>query len=224
MQEFLGFQFEILSKPHNKNSYIKITKEGKLVFSYPSRFPNKLYNAKQYIMQNQDYIRKNYQDFLQKKNARQKNLQKYVTSYLHKYPNSLIIFDKAYEIDGLSIEILSNILYDKSYKLLCEMADIMKLDFDGLSISYANSYLGQCRNRHIKIDYRNVLSPENLLRYLVIHELSHIRYANHSSKFWNEVGKFYNEYQIAKKEIKILATNHAEVLRHYNLLPKSYKN
>ncbi|RDU72384.1 M48 family peptidase [Helicobacter aurati] len=224
MQEFLGFHFEILSNPRNKNSYIKLTRQGNLIFTYPLRFHNKLEHAKQYIVDNQEALKKHHQRLLKKQDEKQKILQEYLAQYLLRYPNTLRIFDTTYEVSHVNIESLSQILYNKSYSLLHEMANIMRLTFESLRISYAKSYLGQCHGRHIKIDYRNVLCPEYLLRYLIVHELSHIRFPNHSKSFWAEVATYYPNYKAARQEIKSLATKNTEVLQYYHLLPKKLQN
>ena len=42
--------------------------------------------------------------------------------------------------------------------------------------------------------------PE-LIDYVIVHELSHFRFMDHSANFWNEVGKHYPEYKKARKEL-----------------------
>jgi len=40
-----------------------------------------------------------------------------------------------------------------------------------------------------------------LIDYVIVHELSHFRYMDHSSNFWNEVSIHYPEYKKARKEL-----------------------
>ncbi len=40
-----------------------------------------------------------------------------------------------------------------------------------------------------------------LLRYLLIHELSHGRHMNHSKRFWNRVGKFEPDYRCLDRQL-----------------------
>lgn len=42
--------------------------------------------------------------------------------------------------------------------------------------------------------------PE-LIDYVIVHELSHFRYMDHSVNFWNEVSKHYPNYKKARKEL-----------------------
>ncbi len=42
----------------------------------------------------------------------------------------------------------------------------------------------------------------SLIDYVIIHELCHLKEANHSSEFWNEVSKYYPHYKQARKLLK----------------------
>jgi len=42
----------------------------------------------------------------------------------------------------------------------------------------------------------------SLIDYVIIHELCHFKEANHSSRFWNEVNKYYPNYKQARKLLK----------------------
>lgn len=44
--------------------------------------------------------------------------------------------------------------------------------------------------------------PIELMEYVVIHELAHIKYKNHSKKFWNLVEKFCPDYKQREKIFK----------------------
>lgn len=46
--------------------------------------------------------------------------------------------------------------------------------------------------------------PLEVMQYIVIHELAHIKHKNHSKKFWDLVEKFCPEYKIVEKNFKNL--------------------
>lgn len=55
---------------------------------------------------------------------------------------------------------------------------------------------------HIIFDFRSIMLPENLQNYLIVHELCHIKYRNHSNAFWLEVEKFSPDYRKCRKQLK----------------------
>ena len=44
--------------------------------------------------------------------------------------------------------------------------------------------------------------PEQLVRYLCIHELAHTRYFNHSPLFWAEVARHDPDYLVHRQQLK----------------------
>lgn len=53
----------------------------------------------------------------------------------------------------------------------------------------------------ISINYCLLFLQPPLLRYLMIHELSHARHMNHSRRFWAEVGRFEADYRRLDKAL-----------------------
>ena len=47
----------------------------------------------------------------------------------------------------------------------------------------------------ISLNWRLIMAPDEVMRYLVIHELAHQRYMNHSKSFWNQVLSWCPEYR-----------------------------
>ncbi len=51
-----------------------------------------------------------------------------------------------------------------------------------------------------------MLAPLKILDYIVVHELAHLLYPNHSTQFWNEVDKMMPDFQ----ERKVWLREHGE--------------
>lgn len=228
LQEFLGLKYDIESSRRVKSGFrITTFSSGHLLFKFPCNASFKEREAKEYMQENFEQILQTFERLkrresrarlrFDKERAKQEN---YIESYLQNNVNSLFIFGKSYDVATLSIESLSKILYDKALVLLDSIAAWMGLTHPPLRISYCKGYLGQCRRDVIKIDYRNVLSSEDLLRYLITHELSHLRHMDHSARFWAHVESFYPRYKEAKKELITTAKYHTQILKHYGLLPQ----
>jgi predicted metal-dependent hydrolase len=47
-----------------------------------------------------------------------------------------------------------------------------------------------------------ILFPENIVRYLCVHELAHTRHFDHSPHFWTEVARHDSDYLIHRKILK----------------------
>lgn len=58
---------------------------------------------------------------------------------------------------------------------------------------------GSCNNRgELSFNYLLVMTPPWVIDYVIIHELCHLRFLNHSAKFWALVGQFFPEFKKAK--------------------------
>jgi predicted metal-dependent hydrolase len=70
-------------------------------------------------------------------------------------------------------------------------------------LSYATTQWGSCSPRgHIMLNAALLFVPEHLLHYVIVHELAHRLYPNHSKAYWREVARFYPEYEAARKEMR----------------------
>ena len=62
---------------------------------------------------------------------------------------------------------------------------------------------GSCSSKkNITINLELIKYSEKAIRYVILHELSHIKYMNHSKDFWNLVKKYMPEYKEIQKEFK----------------------
>ena len=53
----------------------------------------------------------------------------------------------------------------------------------------------------MKLNWKLVLLPVQLIEYVICHELCHGLQMNHSSKFWENVSKICPDYKKHKKEL-----------------------
>lgn len=79
-----------------------------------------------------------------------------------------------------------------------------------VKVSGAKTRWGSCSGQNaITFSFRLVYAPKEVQRYVVIHELVHIRYKNHSPAFWREVEKFDPLFAVHRKWLK----DHAYLMR-----------
>lgn len=75
-------------------------------------------------------------------------------------------------------------------------AERMGLHPTGVTFRSQKTRWGSCSSQgKISLNWRLVAAPIEALDYVVIHELSHLRYQNHSSRFWQLVSLYSPCYQ-----------------------------
>lgn len=75
----------------------------------------------------------------------------------------------------------------------------------GLTIKGQKTIWGSCTKANkINLNWKILMAPLDIIDYLVVHELAHIRVKNHSRDFWNLVGLTLPDY---KKRSNWLKTN-----------------
>ncbi len=79
-------------------------------------------------------------------------------------------------------------------------ANKMGVAYSVLRIKNSRTRWGSCgKNGSINLNWRLVMAPPEVIEYLVIHELTHTIYRNHSKHFYNFVGKFSPNYKVLEK-------------------------
>ena len=73
-----------------------------------------------------------------------------------------------------------------------------------LKIRKMTTRWGVCnlKNKNITLNYELSKYDMECLDYVIIHELSHFIYPNHSKKFWNQVNKYCSNYKNIRKKLK----------------------
>lgn len=70
-------------------------------------------------------------------------------------------------------------------------------------IKNQSSRWGSCSSKGIiNINWRLMAAPQFVLDYLLVHELSHLRFMNHSKDFWGHVERHYPEYPTSEQWLK----------------------
>lgn len=72
-----------------------------------------------------------------------------------------------------------------------------------ISIKTQKSRWGSCGiHNDININWLLIMAPPEVLEYVVVHELCHIKVKNHSSKFWTLVAEHLPDYQLRRSWLK----------------------
>ncbi len=77
------------------------------------------------------------------------------------------------------------------------------LKYTNFKITSGRKRLGTCSAKGaINFSWRLMMTPRDVIDYVVVHELSHLREHNHSKRFWANVQGLYPNYKQAKLWIK----------------------
>ncbi len=68
--------------------------------------------------------------------------------------------------------------------------------YKSLRLSNARKRWGSCSLKgDVRVNWRLVLAPSEVLDYVVVHELMHLEEKNHGKKFWGRVRQFIPDYE-----------------------------
>ncbi|PKN52634.1 MAG: M48 family peptidase [Deltaproteobacteria bacterium HGW-Deltaproteobacteria-13] len=74
------------------------------------------------------------------------------------------------------------------------------LQHGGIRITSARQRWGSCsEDNSLAFSFRLMMAPPEVIDYVIIHELMHIRQKNHSSKFWNLVVEHTPDYKTHRR-------------------------
>lgn len=78
-----------------------------------------------------------------------------------------------------------------------------ELNVQKLRISSARTRWGSCSTKGtLSFTWRLVMAPQEIVDYVVVHELVHLEIKNHSGKFWSAVGRLMPDYQQRRAWLK----------------------
>ena len=82
-------------------------------------------------------------------------------------------------------------------------ADDMKLAYGRVCIKHQKTRWGSCSGKgNLNFNCLLMLCPLEVIDYVIIHELCHLKHQNHSKDFWNEVEKYMPDYKIHRRWLK----------------------
>lgn len=81
-------------------------------------------------------------------------------------------------------------------KTVEEYSQIMQVTYHNITIKDQKTRWGSCSSKgNLNFNYRLIMAPQEVLTYVVVHELAHRIHMDHSRAFWNQVGKVMPDYE-----------------------------
>ncbi len=83
------------------------------------------------------------------------------------------------------------------------LASQHQLIFRALRITSARSRWGSCSSRGVlNFPWRLVMLPLEIIDYVILHELAHLKIQNHSQHFWNYLEQLHPNYRAPRKWLR----------------------
>ena len=99
----------------------------------------------------------------------------------------------------------------KEYTLNCfkKRVNFYSLNYNLLPkkvlLSNAKTKWGSCNSkREVRLNWRLIQSTEDIVDYVICHELSHLKFMNHSQQFWGLVNEIFPDYKKTQAKLKLI--------------------
>ncbi len=194
----------IINRKKIKNIYFRVKEDLKLYISCNILCTNSY--IEKLILKNKKDIIKMYNNMLSKEVE---------DGYIYYLGNKMkYVYDKKILIDediiyGPSIDKIEEYLKKICINIFNQRLNSIKIQFDNLPefrlrVRTMKTRWGVCNKSSMTVTLNTELIHKDitLIDYVIIHELCHFKYMNHSKSFWNEVEKYYPYYKLARKRLK----------------------
>ena len=79
----------------------------------------------------------------------------------------------------------------------------MGVSVSGITVREQKTRWGSCSSKgNLNFNWKLILAPPEILDYVVVHELCHLKEMNHSPAFWKEVEKVLPDYEKRRQWLK----------------------
>lgn len=185
---------QIIKEKKYKNISLTVNTKGEVIIKAPL-FCNDNY-IDLFYKKHQKWI-DNRIEFINKQNCLKEkyDFNKYI--YLFNKP---ILKNNSFDLKTSYIDIF----YNHIPNLLNFYSNKLGLKYNNLKITTSKHIWGSLDNKkQIKLNLFITILPIELVEYIIIHELCHIKHFNHSKSFWSLVEYYYcPDYKQKRKKLK----------------------
>jgi len=108
--------------------------------------------------------------------------------------------------------LLQEWLHEKALEYLPKHLDTVALQlgisYNKVRVKRQRTRWGSCSaKRNINLNRNLMFMPFEVVDYVLHHEIVHLKFLDHSSKFWNEVERLFPNYRIGRQQLKHLGDN-----------------
>lgn len=85
-----------------------------------------------------------------------------------------------------------------------ETARNMGVTYKSLTVTSARGRWGSCSAENaLHYSFRLLYAPKEVIEYVIVHELAHVKHKDHSQAFWAEVSKYVPDWKAKRNWLKI---------------------
>lgn len=93
------------------------------------------------------------------------------------------------------------------------IAALMGVSYNRIAIKFQKTRFGSCSTKkNLNFNALVALMPSDILDYVVVHELSHLKQMNHSKAFWKEVERVMPDYKSKRKWLKTNGSKYIQLI------------
>jgi len=109
------------------------------------------------------------------------------------------------QIKEICIKTYQRLAKTRITSIVAEVAAHMGVTPTSVKINSAKTRWGSCSSRKsLNFSWRLIMASDDVIDYVVVHELAHIFEMNHSAKFWTIVEKVLPDYKQRQEKLKEL--------------------
>lgn len=211
--------------PKLKHIYLSFDQEGNLVIKSP-KVP--LAQIEKILLKKASWIQKSKEKLLLKKGKPldfAQNSELYflgkvypITLLKHENKRTKLLFDnhtftlQYHNFDTDTFQRHIDTFYKKEAQhhipaIVEEWSDTMNLTPQNISFRKTKRQWGSCSSKNV-LSFNTMMMklPMEIIHYIVVHELSHIRHKHHQEAFWKLVENYLPDYKIRVNELKNYTT------------------
>ena len=194
----------VITRKSIRNIYFRVKEDLKLYVSCNNLCTNSY--IEKLLLKNKKDILKMYNNMKEKNKT---NSDIYYLGNKMNFIESKKIYIDGLNIYGPSIDSINEYLEKNSIKVFENRLNSLRIMFDDLPnfrlrTRRMKTRWGVCNKSSMTVTLNTELIHKDvtLIDYVIIHELCHFKYMDHSAHFWREVEKYYPYYKLARKRLK----------------------
>ena len=107
------------------------------------------------------------------------------------------------QVSGEELQMLTTAAKREIPGIVERYAKIMGVDYGRITIRHQKTRWGSCSSKgNLNFNCYLMLAPQEVLEYVVVHELAHIAHKNHGPQFWALVERYLPDYRARRAMLR----------------------